>query len=95
MKFVYFKELESIKKNQLNDLALLMIHINNLQNLTPDWKNIFDTCSDALDVIKLQLDGLPSVTMEELNLIMFRFIEYAARERDGGKNLLEDSLLDD
>lgn len=76
MKFVYFKELESIWKNQLNDLVSLTIHISNLQKL--------NACSYALDVIKLQLDGLPSVTMEELNSVMSRFVEYAAREKNEG-----------
>lgn len=53
MKFVYLKELESIRKNQLNDLVSLMIHISNLQKPTPDWENIFYACSDSLDVIEL------------------------------------------
>lgn len=91
MNFAYFQGLESIRKNQLDDLVSPMIFISNLQNHTPDWESHLD----ALDVIELQQDGLPSVMMEELNSVISRFVENATKERDRGRNLLEDSLLDD
>lgn len=54
-----------------------------------------DACLDALDVIDLQQDTLPSISMEELDSVLARFLEYARRERDARRNLLEDSLFDD
>lgn len=36
MKFIYFSQLESLKKNQIDDLVSLMVHIHNLQKLMPD-----------------------------------------------------------
>lgn len=54
-----------------------------------------DAYSDTLDVIDLQQDVLPSISMEELDSVLARFLEYVVRERDAKRNLLEDSLFDD
>lgn len=72
-----------------------MIHVHSLQKLMPDWESVLDACSDAMDVIDAQQEALPSITMEELDSVLARFLEYAARERNADQNLLEDSLFDD
>lgn len=94
MKLMYFYQLDSLKKSQMDDLVSLLIHVHASQKLMPDWENTLDACSDALDMIDLQQDTLPNISMEELDSILARFLKYARRERDAGKNLLEDSLFD-
>lgn len=95
MKFMYFCQLDSLKKSQIDDLVYLLIHVHSLQKLMPEWENTLNACLDSLDVIDLQQDTLPSISMEELDSILARFLEYARRERDAGRNLLEDNLFDD
>lgn len=95
MKLMYFCQLDSLKKSQIDDLVSLLIHVHSSQKLMPYWENTLDACSDALDMIDLQQDTLPSISMEELDFVLTRFLEYARRKRDPGRNLLEDSLFDD
>lgn len=73
----------------------MLIHVHNSQKLMPEWDNTLNACSDSLDVIDLQQDTLPSISMEELDSVLARFMEYTRGERDAGRNLLEDSLYDD
>lgn len=68
----------------MDDLVSLLIHVYNKQKLMPNWENTLDACSDALDVIDLQQDVLPNKSMEELDFVLARFLEYAVRERDAG-----------
>lgn len=51
MKLMYFSQLDSLKKNQIDDLVSLLIHVHSSQKLMPDWENVLDACSDTLDVI--------------------------------------------
>lgn len=69
MKFIYFNQLKSLKKSQIDDLVSLMVHINSLQKLMPDWENALNSFSNVLDVIDAQQEALPNITMEELNLV--------------------------
>lgn len=54
MKFMYFCQLDSLKKSQIDDFVSLLIHVHSSQKLMPDWENTLDACSDSLDVIDLQ-----------------------------------------
>lgn len=82
MKYMYFCQLDSLKKSQMDDLVSLLIHVHSSQKLMPEWENTLNACSDSLDVIDLPQDTLPSISMEELVSVLVRFLEYARRERE-------------
>ena len=50
---------------------------------------------EKLEVIESQHNRLPSIEMEKLSEILFKFIGFSKRERKRGVYILDDKLNDD
>lgn len=76
----FSKDSGMIDKSDLSRIAsFLLIHENFLVHAV-EWEGILATCIDDVDIVDFQISNLPSVTMEEVRLIVSRYIESAKRE---------------
>lgn len=89
----FFPATGSISTSHMNNVASFIAFMENFRKQEVEWKKLFATCAESLEVIEFKLDIMPSVSMEELEMVMSRFIVFALRERDKGNIFLDDSLL--
>lgn len=47
-----------------------------------EWEISFVECADDLDMLEFKINMWPHVTIEEVGVIVYRFIEYTATQED-------------
>lgn len=93
MKAIFFRATGSISEDHLENSFSFMTFMNSVHDQGPEWERIFATCTTDLALMEYKVEAAPSAPMEELDVIMSRFIEFAIQERDKWHTFLEDSLL--
>lgn len=76
----FFKDSGMIDKGDLSRIASFLFIDENFLAQAVEWEGILTTCTNDVDIIDFQISNLPSVTMEEVRLIVSRYIESAKGE---------------
>lgn len=76
----FFKVSRMIDKGDLSRIMSFLFIDENFLVQAVEWEGVLATCTDDVDIVNFQIINLPSVTMEEVRLIVSRYIESAKRE---------------
>lgn len=76
----FFKDSRMIDKGDLSKIANFLFIDENFLAQAVEWEGILATCTDDVDIIDFQIGNLPSVTMEEVKLIVSKYTESAKGE---------------
>lgn len=71
----FFKDSGMIDKSDFSRIASFLLNYENFLAQTVEWEGILVTCTDDVDIVDFQISSLPRVTMEEVRIIVSKYVE--------------------
>lgn len=84
---------ESFSREHIENVSLFSSIMCKTQEIVPRWEKFFSKCKKDTVMLEYKLATTPNVSVGELEAVMTRFITFSIKERDNGRPILDENLL--
>lgn len=91
----FFSDVRSFAQVDLENISTFSNIIQSTQDALVAWGKSCTRQGQAVTVLEFQLNHIPPISVQEVEAVLTRFIEFAIREKENGNSFLDDDLLDD